>query len=355
MFLVLMLLSCWAPTTTGPKGMVGVVTDAQGVAVADLYVSTLEERVRTDATGKFAIQYKPPEQVVFFAQDGVNYSKRYLTAFDQGEIVPISLPERGEVTVQCNVEKACDLTASWIFSRGLSAKLTKRCEPGQQIVLNAVPVEPAAYNCGAPDATVRSFVRQRDGEVSVYPPKARVTVQVEARESPPERCLVLVGGSPAKPERDQYTAFSSGPTVVMAVCDGRPANPKVVDVKGTATEVSLSWGESPAIPLDDWHLAVPPKRLWLVAEQASDEPWVLMTDLQEEGTFSIPQLEPGIYHVAISGSGSPPIGYEKPSTTIENARLSEDTLVISRTKDGVFGSIVVTKPLMSGKVRVQEQ
>jgi hypothetical protein len=355
MFLVLMLLSCWAPTTTGPKGMVGVVTDADGTAVTGLYVTTLEERVKTDLDGNFAIQYKPPEQAVFFRHEGVNYSKRYLTAFDEGKAVPITLPVTGEVTVACHVITPCDLTANWNFARGFSAKLSRRCEPGANLVLTSVPLDPAAYNCGKSDATTRSFVQQRDGEVSVYPPKVRVTVRVAARELPPERCLVLVGGSPAKPERDQFTAFSSGPTIVMATCDGRPANPKVVDVRGVAAEVSLSWGESPSVRPRNWHLPTPPHSLWLVADSADEKSWVLRTHLQDDGAFSIPQLEPGIYHVAISGSGSPPVGYEKPSTTIDAAHLSENVLVISRTKDGVFGSIVVTKPLMSGKVRVQEQ
>ena len=80
-----------------------------------------------------------------------------------------------------------------------------------------------------------------------------------------------------------------------------------------------------------------------------------MTRLQDEGVFSVPQLDPGTYHIAVSGSDSPPVGYEKPSTTVAAARLSKDVLVTSRTEDGVFGSIVVTKPLMSGRVRVREQ
>lgn len=335
--------------------MVGVVNDSTGAPVVGLAVKTLEERVRTDEQGLFAIQYKPPEQLVFFAHGGVNYSKRYLTSFDEGQSVVITLPQVHELSVSCQVETPCALKARWSFSRGLSGSVNAQCTPGQVVTFPAVPVETAAFSCTESGSDVANYVRQSQTEVVVYPPKQRVTVRVESRDAEPQRCLVLVAGSPAQPQATKYVAFSSGPTTVIGVCDGIPANPRVVMVSGESAEVVLSWGHGPTVAPSIWDLDAPPTNLWLVADREEDKSWVLRTHLQSDGRFSLPELDIGTYHIAMSATQAPPSGYEQPSTTIDAARARPNVMVVRQTKHGIFGSIVVTKPIVSGSVRLEEK
>lgn len=89
-----------SPETSGDRGMVGRVVDASGRPVVGLVVDSLEASSTTDADGRFAVWFKPPEQLVTFQTAGVGFTRRLLPA-EWGQAVALALPVLKDVEVAC--------------------------------------------------------------------------------------------------------------------------------------------------------------------------------------------------------------------------------------------------------------
>lgn len=299
-----LLIGCWEPAVTGPQGMAGRVLDATGYPVKGLSVETVEERDVTDDDGAFAVQYKPPDTFVHFRWQGAWYQRAYRTD-DDGGVTEIRLPFVRDVAVRCALADPCDAELSWTFADGLTARATARCEPGRELTLAGLPKDAASVRCGAAPGQSAPPVAADDAGavITLTPPPVPVRVEVRGEEgAAADGCRVRVGASDAAPSGDGFfVAHAAGTVTVSAVCDGRPALPRTVNV-AEATEVTLEW--SPVGPVLDVSAPVPlAGELTLVWEPEGRAGWMLRVAPSPDGTYALPPLPAGRYRVAIGDPG----------------------------------------------------
>lgn len=133
MLLLIAVLACSPLESTGPDGMVGRVTTADGVAVEGLRVSSVEADARTQADGRFAVAYKAPEQHIRLAWGATSITRRYHPD-DDGKVVALRLPAFRTVTLVCP-PVPCAFEATWALPEGFEATFRTKCrEAGARIV-----------------------------------------------------------------------------------------------------------------------------------------------------------------------------------------------------------------------------
>jgi hypothetical protein len=280
----LLLLSCWAPHETGPTGMVADVVDSAGAPVAGIDVSTLEEHAVTDPTGRFAIQYKSPEQYVDLAVQGTVYRRAYQPS-DDGKILRIALPDRHDVRFGCAPDAGCDRPhLAWDLGDSLTALADPGCDKPR--VLSGVPTKQPALTCGTGAGVLT--VTEGLWLVEAAPKPLRIDVRGEEGRDP-GTCEVRVAGQ--KVEGPPFVAQVSGVATVSAICDGRPAMPKTVK---DAEAVSLDWSPTGAtFDLSRAGAANTPLTLVLEGEKG----FTITVPADPEGRYPLPPLPPGHYRM----------------------------------------------------------
>jgi hypothetical protein len=291
-------LACHVPSETGPTGMVAVLSDAAGAPVVGADVTTLEEHLFTDADGRFAIQYKSPEQYVDI-QVGARpidtsgapsrtvtpqFRRSYLPE-DDGKVLDLRLPVRRDVRFACAPGVACaDPHLAWDLGGGLTATADPGC--GVPIVLAGVPDKTPVLTCG----TGAGVVRPSTDLWMVEAPPREVRVDIRGEEGrDPVSCAVMVGAAPVA--GPPFVASVSGSAAVSAICDGRPALPKVLR---DASSVTLDWSATgPSLDLSRLNLGPAPLTLVMEGEQG----FVLTVPPDPSGRYPLPPLPAGNYRM----------------------------------------------------------
>ena len=138
----LLWVGCWEPKSTGPSGMVGRVVDSGGAPIAGVLVESLEAEVASDAAGRFAVQYKAPDQFVHFVVHDTWYQRSYLPT-DQGREVALQLPPLVDRQVRCAPAlQGAKVELRWEWSESWSARRAVTCpaaDVGSAVILSGVP------------------------------------------------------------------------------------------------------------------------------------------------------------------------------------------------------------------------
>ena len=322
-FLLFVLIACHGTIETGPRGLVGVLTDQAGEGIAGLEVHSLEAQAVTDAEGRFAVRWKDPETLVRFERNGVRYQRSYQPD-DEGTVVEIRLPQTRAVTVHCPPEP-CRLGLRWDLGPGFRARWGVACAPGDLPTLGAAPAGTPDLECTATDGA--AFVLEDQGSaLFVRPTPVPLRVWVDsADQPPPAACQVTHGsvqfdrvadgqGAPApapaeardgQPEASVtlvYLGQVNQSGMLQVVCDGRPAMP--ARVAYDAGTVEVTWAAiGPDIDVQGAHPAHGQGRF---APDVEEPPWVLAVTPDASGRLALPPLEAGSYRLEWTGRDAPP-------------------------------------------------
>lgn len=335
---LLTLLACWEPTETTSHGMVGVLRGADGAPVKGVLVSSLESEQTTGPEGKFAVQYKPPDQFAGFHKGDAWYQRLYREA-DDHKVLELRLPETRDVNLVCELAP-CAATLSWDLGDGLSARTTADCAPGAKRQLNQLPAGLPTAVCKVDGTPVALTVVDEGTTLTLRPPDAALHIEIQTDEgSPPQSCSVDVGGRVALSEGEGlFSGAAYGRTVITANCDGRPAFPKVLD-RATDSTVVVEW--SPDGPSVDLGALPVLEGLRLVLD--GPQGWSLPLASGPAGVVELPPLPMGRYRLVTAGIvplESPPEGLEP---GVLRGKLSEA---------GFVGYLRLDEDLPSGKIPV---
>jgi hypothetical protein len=301
---LLLLAACGTPTQTDAYGIVGVLRDAQGAPIPGVTVEGIESTDRTKADGRFAIAWKAPEQNVHFTYDGITYQRSYVEG--DAKVIDVQLPAPTTWTMECDTDTLCQAQLEWELSPGFVARVPVSCDPDvpfQKVQGPTVPrgVRPQRGTCrtdvAKPDEPLFFHPDPDDAlRFRVSPPPVPFRVVLGTYdELKPSDCQVTYDGKPATPlEPGVWQGMGMGPVSLHAYCDGLPATPKRVMVRGAGGETKMVWSKShPAIDLRE--VAPHAQRVEVRSLQGLNLGWWLDLDRQPDGTWLLPALTPGIY------------------------------------------------------------
>ena len=346
------LLACGPSLeATGPGGMVGHLRDATGQPIVGQKVSTLETDDETDASGRFALIWQPPNQHVSIRRQGLVIQRTYQSA-DEGKVIDLTLPEMRTTLLACP-PTPCNAVLRWELPARYEATLRLRCkEPLQTHTLVEVPATPPQVRCtvgrGAEEKPVPVSVLDRGDTLTLVPPQEPVTVEVRAVSGDlPEGCEVTVGGTLAERQGlGLFTATATGSVTARAVCDGRPARPAVVRADAPDPSVTLEW--SPTGPVLDPVQGFA-GTLTLVAEEGESSGWTLPVAPADDGGYWLPPLSAGRYRVLMVAEGEDAALLATPPPPAPGA------LVLAPTAGASYvGRLVLAQDLETGTIPVQK-
>jgi len=316
--------------------MVGRVIDVGGNPVQGLKVESLEAQDFTDETGRFAVQYKPPEQFVSFLYQEQWY-KRVLRPEDSGKELVLQLPLLRDLRVECELTKSCNVGLSWQVAAGFSVSTAVACEPAGKLLLRGVPRDPPQVSCPGLEG-VRGEIR--GDSLVILPARKQVRIEVVSDGAEPSACTVQVGDRMGSPlGGGVYVAEVSGVVTASAICEGRPALPRTLDTSLLET-VSLSWS-SQGPYLDLAPIAPTADRMWLVSETEVPT-WMIEIPPSADGTYALPILPPGVYRLGAVDAGA--MALASVPTSLEAG------VVRYRTEGGVVGFLKVDTDLSEGVI-----
>ncbi len=324
---LLLLVSCFEPTESGPGALVGRVLGPLDLPIADLQVQSLEARSVTDKDGAFAVQFKEPDQHVTFTFRGAFYRRVYRPE-DAGQKVRVEVPELRDSPVTCRIDAPCKLAMSWDLGDGLSATASYACVPGGGGTIPGVPGRPATT------ATCGEMTVMDDGAmVVVSAPAKRTEIVVRGADgaAAPD-CVVEVEGAVVAAAGSSFAASLVRPSVATAICRGVPALPAIVEPGRTA---ELVW--SPDAPTLDLSAILPDAgAAWLLSDGSPS--WLARLP-GEGGVFRLPPIGPGTYRIGAARGTSPP---EALVLALVDGPIPEAPgpgLVLGEIADGVVGTL----------------
>ena len=342
---LLILAACWDPKSTGPKGMVGRLVDSDGKPLAGVLVESLEAESTTDAEGRFAVQYKSPDQFVHFMFRETWYQLTYRPT-DDGKVVLISLPPTRDMEARCELGVKGQIQLAWELGEGLSARRTASCSDGTMgVVLGGLPPGmPSARGAGQ-----SVDVEEGGGSIHLFPPASMVKVELRAEDAALLRtCAVDVGGRAATRSDDGiFVGFGRGLTTVSAHCGALIAIPQGVRADAS---VSVSLEMVPTSPSLDLSSVFPgAASVWLTREGGDGYSLRLVTDLS--GRWQMPPLTVGSYVVAVGDS-------VHALRAAEVVAPAAGTLYLRRLPDGLVigaavGRLWVERDMVNGAVPVR--
>lgn len=294
MLSLIWLMAC-DPTASGPGALVGQLTESDGTPLVGVEVTSLETRSVTDADGRFAVEFKPPDQHATIHLGLARYT-RVLLPEDDGQLVQLTLPANRQTSLRC--EATCQGELRWTaLGAGLTARHPVNCS-GQveSVPLTSVPrTTPDELRC---DEGTR-LLEERGGVWTVASERTQLRIEVTGD---PQACTVTADDIVAQPTGEgTYTASTRGRVTVQAVCDGRAALPQVVEVADTP-QVTLQWSAEGA-ELDGQVIGPELTRLSLVAEPQEGRGWLLTATADADGIFHLPVLPPGRYRLTTGPDG----------------------------------------------------
>jgi len=347
--LLLLIISCNGPSTTGPDLMVGRVVSSSGAPVQGLEIASLEASDRTDAEGAFSVRYKDPSRHVHFGRGGAWYQRDYRAADLETE-VELLLPQTRNTALHCG-QMTCVVEMVWKLGEGFTAKTTAACKPGQEMPLQQIPSETPEITCTEGSTGPQIPISARDEGARITIGAALVPLRVEIRPVDgvaPDACKVRVGDRIARSAGDGFwSAEAAGLVTVSASCDGIPARPREVHVD--VGSVALEWTKSgPTLDLED--IAPWLAEVQLVSEVGEGSGWSTKIRESADGTFSLPPLAEGQYRVM--GSGQP----DATLLAIQPPEPSAPGILAAHVDSGMellVGRIIVTGDIVEGAIPVE--
>jgi hypothetical protein len=345
--LLFLVTACWAPKDTGPRSMIGRLLDANGQPLAGVKVESVESESVTDADGNFAINYKEPQQYLFFTHEDVWYKLTYQPGVDDGHPVELRLPKTRTRFVRC-LHDPCDAKVVWTLGDGFEATARTRCDQEATVRprvpdVAAEPTGTCRASATAPETEL--YATYKGDQLQLSPPAKTLTVELftETR-SPVSSCDVRIDGEPATPgPGSTYTAAVFGRVQIDGVCDGVPATPTAAYVVGDG-KVSFRW--QPSTPkLDVGAVAPWARAIALGGEDPRGLTWEIELPVGDDGIAVIPPLPVGTYRLGIGMD----------ATRLRGVRTSDDVA------PGPFQLVVVPDPeprehpLMAGAMIVEER
>ncbi len=289
-----LLIGCPDPQQSGPRALVGHLYGPDGSPIAGQVIESIEARSVTDHEGRFSVRFKPPEQYVLLARDGVWYRRHFQEA-DAGRVVDLRLPETADVTLRCDLLDPCDMRLRWDLGEGLEAWVQEDCVPGRVVELASVPRDRPEGVCRGIPGEQPFEVRVEEERWIALPEPQPVRVELRAEGALPEGCTVRVGAERARPSGEGFwAAEAAGRTTVSATCEARPALPEVVEVL-EETSVTLEWSPlGPDLDLAPWAPGVDP--VHLLAEEGG---WRIALVQGDGGLFRLPPLPRDTYRLVV--------------------------------------------------------
>ena len=324
--------------------MVGRLVDSDGKPIAGVLVESLEAETTTDADGRFAVQYKAPDQFVHFVLHETWYQRTFLPD-DEGHEVLVQLPRTGEVQARCELGLQTEIELSWDLGAGLTARRTAACGAGASasLVLGGVPNGLPRGRSGARAIDVEGS----GGAIRLFPPAFPVKVEVRAEDAAQlPTCLVQIGGLAATRGDDgTFIGQGRGLTTVSAICAGHVAVPQAVRVDA---ETSVTLEVAHTSPTLDLESVLPgASAAWLTREGADGYTVPLTAD--NKGTWVLPPLTAGVYLVAVGDAANA-------LRAGDLVAPSAGTLYVKRVAEGevlvVVGRLRVDQDIASGAIPV---
>jgi len=342
-WVLLLIMSCFDPTNTGPSGMVGRLVEADGTPMDGIRVMSEEHAAFTDKQGHFAVQYKEPAQYVHFHHQGLWYRRQWQEELDKDRVL-IRLPVTQDLQVDCKLGYECKTEFTWDLGQGLTATGEANCYPGISTALRRVPNSTPKVVCRSSRGT-SSYPRvQVEGSTLrlLSPPSPiRVMVQGQQDRTPPN-CTVSVDRKNADTVGGgTWMGEGNGRVTVSALCDGVPAVPKYVHAEEVG-RVTLFWlGTGPTVILQPEMKSSKPITL---RQDGPDGGWTIGIQPGKNGEYRLPPLATGDYRLAIGGEellagvnfGDP----EEP-----------DTIHWSKFENGYVGTLSISRNTSKGEIR----
>jgi hypothetical protein len=323
--------------------MVGRLIDSDGKPAAGVLVESLEAEVTSDADGRFAVQYKSPDQFVHFVFRETWYQRAYRPE-DDGKAVLVTLPSTREAEVRCELGVRGAVELAWDLGEGLSARRSVSCAGTPGVVLGGLPPgSPTARAAGQP-----IDVEEGGGAIHLFPPSYPVKIELRAEQAALlPTCLVQVGGRAAiRGEDGTFIGSGRGLTTVSATCGAHLAIPQAVRADA-AVSVSLEVAHtSPRLDLDS--VLPGASAVWLTREGGDGYSLQLAADAS--GIWLLPPLTAGNYAVAVGD----PVHALRAG---EIVAASPGTVYFRRLPDGdvlagAVGRIRVERDIVSGALPV---
>ena len=340
MLVTLLLFACSSPEVTGDDGLVGRITDAQGAPVPDLRISSVEGDARTDRDGRFAVEWRAPEQHVRFKWGPLSVTRGYQPA-DAGRVVELQLPPTRSARVTCP-PTPCALTATWSLPDGFEATFRTRCKvAGASLDVDGLPVGPPEMTCSVghgASAHLLPLTASDTGDVLGFRP-ARVEVSIQVRQPKGSHvpCEASLNGVPAVEREGRYLVESGEAGFAKASCGGWPARPAWVDPM-VRDKVLLAWEPEGAT------VVAPGGTVDLVYEPEDGRGWSLSLP-EVDGVRHLPPLPSGPYRLV----HLPPGTAEALAAPPPGGRPGE--IVWRRLDDGSrVGRLIVDTPLPKGTI-----
>ena len=295
------LAACWAPTDTSSVSMIGLVLDADGLPVKDLHVHSIEARDLTDEQGRFAVNYKEPDQYVMAQQNGLTLRRAY-TPLDDGTVVQLQFPSVGEVPYRCEgVSEPCELDVTWRLGPETTVKAKGRCDEDAGLATASWPEQrPETATCRTnvtATPTVLYPWARRSGGFRFTPEPYDLTIGLAGSPSV-KHCASygdaeLLEGSLAS----GWTSQAWGPIRLTGFCDEIPILPRALYVMEDA-DVALQWSpQTPWVDLGGRHPKAESLKLFKRTGQIRG--WWQELPRGEDGRFRLPPLTPGNYIVGL--------------------------------------------------------
>ncbi len=300
---LLFLAACWTPKETGPRSMIGHLFDAAGDPIEGVRVESVESHWKSEPDGRFAINYKEPQQYVLFEHDELSYSREYRGAIDDGHDIRIQLPETTERTITCYARQPCDAKLTWTLDDGLKATARVRCAPDDGPIKATVPAagSPSAVTCrtSTTSADEEMYAELREETLQISPPPRKLSVRLAtSSRTLPRRCEVTADGRPLiDMGSGNYQISTFGRVQLDATCDGTPATPKLVMVSQDA-QIVMDWRAN-APTLDLREHAPHAMELLVRGKTKRGAVWKMTLKRRPAGHFILPPLPAGTYLLGI--------------------------------------------------------
>ena len=299
LWLILSLIACNKPTTTGPTSMIGVLHNDDGTPAKGVAIHTLEAQTVTDDEGKFAVTYKEPSQWVQ-VEPGDIVLRRKWSAADNDQTVDITLPALSLVPVGCSLPAPADLRVRWNLGPHTTAESRFHCDKNEPVTLNLIEGRLPDEVEHVADPAMAITIEETPQGWNVKPPPITLDIELIVNKRPlPSACVVRANGE-VIPRHDGgiYRAKLFGDVEVEAQCDGIPATPAKLFAVGDA-KYEMPWFRETPI-LDVSTLAPWAIRVTVAKLKGRTYGWSLELPVPKDGRVVLPRLDPGEYAIGVN-------------------------------------------------------
>jgi hypothetical protein len=312
-WLWILLVGCHEVGETGPRGIRGVLVDADGGPIALQRIVSEDHGSTTDERGHFEVRWKDPTTFVDFRRGGLTWRRRWLSDRDHG-VVTVQIPRVRDVEVACRIASACRAELMWDLGEGLRASAQVPCG-GQAPLerLTGAPLGPPVARCASSLGEVAVVVENLSDRILVREASPEIAVRVVGVPDA-SACTVGVLQGEVHPTADGMALRIGPPTTAVehpnfawSICDGRvgaavavpqprPGAMSVLELPAATEGVDLRL-EPP--------LEAEPRSAQLVRlNDSGGVAWEQRVEPSSDGVYRFPRLERGNYRL---GFGSPEV------------------------------------------------